>query len=245
MNTRSTVTAEITQLLRGREFAPDPRNFTIDQDNILDMLGMNRSQADSYLLGLMAELTSRSKQLAEPRGRYKVYPDPEFNRRENTMLLEGVRFDLGNWVTGFLQKSDYMALFVGTCGEKVEQHSKALLKDGQNLEGYLVDLIASEIAEEVAAYIHHQIGQDAANAGLNITNRYSPGYCHWNVSEQQKLFSILGENTCGIELTSSSLMMPIKSVSGIIGIGENVEQVGYKCRVCPDEKCIMREKFTT
>jgi hypothetical protein len=73
---------------------------------------------------------------------------------------------------------------------------------------------------------------------LGISDRFSPGYCDWNVSEQHKLFNLLPESFCGIHLSESSLMNPIKSVSGIIGIGENLKQLGYQCYWCNDPNCI-------
>ena len=81
-----------------------------------------------------------------------------------------------------------------------------------------------------------------AKEGLNITNRYSPGYCGWDVSEQQKLFFLLPENCCGIRLTDSSLMLPIKSVSGVIGVGKTVRKTAYKCAVCDKEDCYLRRR---
>ena len=77
-------------------------------------------------------------------------------------------------------------------------------------------------------------------AGLKITNRYSPGYCGWDVSEQKKLFKILPEKFCGIELTDSCLMHPIKSVSGIIGIGKSVKFNEYTCNLCDEADCLYR-----
>lgn len=38
-------------------------------------------------------------------------------------------------------------------------------------------------------------------------------------------------------------MEPIKSVSGIIGIGRRVEKNDYQCRVCEDQECIMRRSL--
>jgi len=58
------------------------------------------------------------------------------------------------------------------------------------------------------------------DSGKKITNRYSPGYCGWDVTEQHKLFQLMPENYCGIKLTPSALMDPVKSISGIIGIGK-------------------------
>ena len=106
----------------------------------------------------------------------------------------------------------------------------------------IVDLIGSEIAEEVAEYVHKKIEQDMRLRGMSITNRYSPGYCNWHVSDQQKLFKILEGKTCGIQLSDSSLMLPLKSISGIIGVGSNVKNRGYACSKCEMDFCIYRVK---
>ncbi len=158
------------------------------------------------------------------------------------LTLSGETFHLGKIVTAALEKSNRIALFIGTCGNKVEDYSRQLMKEGHALEGYIVDLIGSEIAENIAEYIHKEVENDMASQGLKITNRYSPGYCKWPVSDQQQLFRLLGESNCGVNLTDSSLMIPVKSVSGIIGIGQEVENAGYSCDICETDHCIYRDK---
>ncbi len=78
--------------------------------------------------------------------------------------------------------------------------------------------------------------------GLHVTNRYSPGYCGWSVAEQGMLFSFLPKNFCDIRLTESSLMIPLKSVSGIIGIGKELRRKGYKCDFCDIANCLRSNK---
>jgi len=75
---------------------------------------------------------------------------------------------------------------------------------------------------------------------MNITNRYSPGYCGWNITGQKILFSLLPEYFCGIELTDTCLMLPIKSVSGIIGIGRDVKFNAYTRNLCDMQYCLYR-----
>ena len=75
------------------------------------------------------------------------------------------------------------------------------------------------------------------------TNRFSPGYCGWHVSEQQRLFRLFGtESPCGVSLTDSSLMVPIKSVSGVIGLGPEVRKLEYSCGLCDYKDCYKRRK---
>ncbi|MCF0209200.1 MAG: methionine synthase, partial [Bacteroidaceae bacterium] len=78
---------------------------------------------------------------------------------------------------------------------------------------------------------------------LHHTNRFSPGYCGWHVREQKLLFSTFPlAEPCGVKLTDSCLMLPIKSVSGVIGIGENVRKLEYTCGLCDYANCYKRRK---
>jgi len=65
----------------------------------------------------------------------------------------------------------------------------------------------------------------------------SPGYCGWDVSEQQKLFSLVNDMRIGIKLTESSLMIPIKSISGLWGFGEKLKKKEYNCNKCEEAMC--------
>jgi hypothetical protein len=60
------------------------------------------------------------------------------------------------------------------------------------------------------------------------------------VADQHKLFSFFPANCCGISLTDSALMHPIKSVSGIIGLGKEVKFREYTCDLCSQVECFHR-----
>ena len=110
------------------------------------------------------------------------------------------------------------------------------------LRGYLYDVIGSEIVESTADLMQESLKTEMAARHTKITNRYSPGYCGWDVAEQHKLFQLIPDNFCGIRLTESALMDPVKSVSGMIGIGDNVRMNPYTCRLCDLKDCIYRGK---
>ena len=116
------------------------------------------------------------------------------------------------------------------------------MHEGDFVKGYIADVVGSEIVESAMDKIQDDLEQQMETQGLHITDRYSPGYCGWSVGEQHKLFSFFPENFCGISLTPSSLMLPIKSVSGVIGIGLDVSRKGYVCQHCDMVNCIYREK---
>ena len=90
----------------------------------------------------------------------------------------------------------------------------------------------SEIVEAAVDWLEGQINIDAEILELKCTNRYSPGNCEWNVSDQHKLFSFFPDNFCGIEITDSARMTTIKFMSGIIGLSENVKKKTDTCNIC-------------
>ena len=165
----------------------------MSEANIIQSLGIPAGQADDYVTGKIRKYTQICTELATPCADYVVFSDPCFKRDEALLILADETFHLGKIVNSALEKSTRIALFIGSCGTKVEEYSRQLMKEGHTLEGYIVDLIGSEIAENVAEYIHNEVEKDMAGQGLKITNRYSPGYCKWPVSDQQQLFRLLGE----------------------------------------------------
>lgn len=82
--------------------------------------------------------------------------------------------------------------------------------------------------------------KEMMDQGKKITNRYSPGYCEWPLSGQRDLFAYIGDHPTGITINESCLMQPIKSVSGIIGIGDEVRKRSYGCDICNSTSCAYR-----
>jgi len=222
-------------------FIPEISDKDVSRENVLKGLGMTFADADNYLIELIDRFTKECIQLLRPQTCYSVYSNLNFELKQYQVIVSDQVFETGKTVTQLLKKSEKIVLFACTSGSEVSEYSKKLMSEGHSLEGLLVDLIGSELAESIADYLHDFIEAEFGRLGLKVTNRFSPGYCNWPVSEQHKLFSLLPVNSCGIQLTASSLMIPIKSVSGIIGVGSHVKRVAYKCHVCNDKKCILRK----
>jgi hypothetical protein len=214
----------------------------ISEEMILTGLGVPDGQAEDFVINTIREQIGKCRSICAPKASWVVFGEPFFNQAAGVMQLEGQFFQLNKIVANALKYSSDIAVFIGTCGDQVENYAKKLMQEGHSLEGLIVDLIGSEIAEGVAEFIHRRIEADMEAEGLKVTNRYSPGYCKWPVSDQQQLFRLFSGFDCGIQLTSSSLMVPIKSVSGMIGIGPDVKNRGYSCAICDFTTCIYRNR---
>lgn len=152
----------------------------------------------------------------------------------------GQTFACGKIIGAGLKNSTSVALCVSTVGEAMDQWSRTLFSDNDPVGGLIADTIGSVAADVVVERLAGRIAEQAEADGLKVTNHYSPGYCNWNVAEQRKLFSLLPEGFCGVRLTQSALMVPVKSISGVIGVGAGARKLEYECNACNVENCIYR-----
>jgi hypothetical protein len=115
-----------------------------------------------------------------------------------------------------------LGVFACTMGPAVSLKIEELMKSKTNTFplGYMLDTIASHCAEN-AAIVAETLFLNrlpAPTEGLKVL-LYSPGYCGWHISGQEKLFQYLQPAAIGIKLNPSFLMVPLKSISGVLVAG--------------------------
>lgn len=150
-------------------------------------------------------------------------------------------FNIGHIIQRQLRGSEAYALFICTCGTRYEAYQQQLQQQGDMVRVFIADALGTVIAEKTADQMEIALQESIHKLGWHHTNRFSPGYCGWHVSEQQQLFPLFSGHTCGVRLTPSSLMLPIKSVSGIIGLGPDVRHLDYTCGLCDFKLCYKRK----
>ncbi len=163
---------------------------------------------------------------------------------KDIITIGNVDFNVGKIIVSQLKKSDQFVLFAASAGAELNEYMEVAKQEDDMLRLYIADSLGSIIAECTADKMEQELSKQISSEGYKHTNRFSPGYCGWLVNEQQKLFSFLPPYTCGITLTESSLMLPVKSVSGILGIGRNVSKRGYACDICNYKNCYNRKLKT-
>jgi len=214
--------------------------LNIDRNKIGMEIGYSHGEIPDYFDELILYIISKLKSNCDVKAGYKIL-DMQYSKDNSCGFTIGdIFFNTDRIVTSQLKKADKVAIFLATIGPKMEQWSKQLIKEGDSILGYLVDVTASAMIETVVDILHDHIQLKMKNFDWNITNRYSPGYCNWSVEEQKKLFSFLPPNFCNVKLTDTSLMIPIKSISGIIGIGKEVKYSEYICERCGIKDCTHR-----
>jgi cobalamin-dependent methionine synthase I len=134
-------------------------------------------------------------------------------------------------------------IFVVTIGEALENEVSQLTKEGSILKASVLDTVGSVEVEKVADWLESMIRDVAAANGAKVSWRYSPGYCDWDITQQKELFRGLDGKSVGVSLTDTCLMVPRKSISGVIGMGESCNTFSA-CRFCNRKNCPeRREEF--
>ena len=166
---------------------------------------------------------------------YRLFADVEITRKN--IVIDDTLFSTGGIISGQLRGCTGIAVFVCTAGHGISELAKEMTASGDVVMAYIYDVIGSVCAEKAADRMETFLIEEADIKGFGISNRCSPGYCSWDVGEQGKLFSLLPQGFCGVTLSASSLMNPIKSVSGIIGYGQHAGKAKRPCKQCHQADC--------
>jgi len=221
-------------------FLFDFKDLRINASQIESILGYKEGEDLEIVNEIIKEIINESHEFCSIKAEYKIYEGINFFSSDKSIEVNKINFQIKKIVYGQIKKSDSIALFLCTAGAETGIRGKNAMYGGDPLKGYIYDVFGSVIVDAAADLMQEELGKSVFSYGRKITNRYSPGYCGWDVAEQHKLFQLVPDNYCGIRLTDSALMDPIKSISGIIGIGEGVKYNPYTCNLCDLKDCTYR-----
>lgn len=215
-------------------------DIVVEKKKIGSLIGYANGDLPQHTEEIIDEITLHLSSKIEINAGYRLVDFQYSVSQLSGSMLGNIFFNTDKIITSQLKKAEKAAVFLCTIGSQMENWTKKLLAEGNSVQGYLVDVTASTIVESVADQLHDHIGYEIEKYGWQKTNRYSPGYCNWSVNEQQKLFSFFPPGFCNVQLTDSCLMIPIKSVSGVIGLGSKVKYEEYLCDRCGIRDCTHR-----
>ena len=149
---------------------------------------------------------------------------------EGTVEVAGVTFQSAV-LSANLDGVNKVFPYIITVGPELESEAAT---QGDLLKQYYLEEMANYALEQAAAWLSKQL---EARYGSGPLSNMSPGSLEdWPITEQTKLFSIFGdtERLVGVRLTDSMLMVPRKSISGILFPSEE----GFvACQLCDRERC--------
>ncbi|MFA9435607.1 MAG: hypothetical protein ACEROO_00535 [Candidatus Bathyarchaeota archaeon] len=101
----------------------------------------------------------------------------------------------------------------------------------------LLDQVKTVVVSKAYQYLRTHL---AEKYGIKKLSSVAPGRLNeWPLTQQRELFSLFGDNVdrIGVRLTKTCLMVPVKTVSGLLFPSE----AGFEsCELCSREKCMGR-----
>jgi hypothetical protein len=175
-----------------------------------------------------AAMAQQAQAAARPRVLYKVSLVELDGDRH--VLLDGVRFS-SRVMNVNLTNAHRVFPFLGTCGVEMAAWAEPF---DDLLESFWAGLLMEHAVYTALQFFEAHIAvlyQPGVMASMN------PGSLEdWPLTEQAPLFSLLGDTRqhIGVNLTESMLMVPAKSVSGVLF---PAEESYANCQLCPREIC--------
>ena len=210
----------------------------IDKKQVCHYIGYDGNhKLSARISSLVDDYTKHAHQLINPLYSY-IIKDVEWARGSIAFVEDSIIFK-SQVVVQLLEQCQQVAIFVVTIGKYLEETAWKLARDGLVLQATVLDAVGSDAVEKVADGVQDKIKEIAGTEGLVTSRRFSPGYCDWDIGQQRMLFHALTGHTLGVRLTGECLMIPQKSISGIIGIGSpngNVENYN-PCEFCNKQDC--------
>jgi len=106
---------------------------------------------------------------------------------------------------------------------------------GRTLEGLVLNAVGNLLIGRVVRGVLERIEAAAGLRGLRMGAPVSPGQGDWDLGQQGALFSLVEPGIIGVRLTPEMVMVPLKSVSVMVGLGRDMAHEGSVC-----DSCILR-----
>ena len=160
----------------------------------------------------------------------------------NKIKLEKGFILTGRWLAQLLKGAKDVRLFLVTIGDGIEHAATSMMHKGERLEGYILDRIGSFAVESLAEDAENLLRKRYEAKGKSVSVRVSPGYCDWPIEEQEIMCRAMDFSRIGVSLTKSFMMVPKKSISGLVGIGPKGHflNTGSPCSRCKTSGCSYR-----
>jgi hypothetical protein len=157
-----------------------------------------------------------------------------------SVLLQGNKNLKSSMLARVMRDCTQAVCFIATIGPALDK-AIARANAKRNLTAaYLIERIGSAAIEDVVDEFQLLMKKRFQKEHADVTLRFSPGYCDWPLTEQKKVFTIVDPARIGVSLSSSCLMTPKKTVSGIFGIVPEGNIPYNPCMSCKKKDCSAR-----
>jgi hypothetical protein len=138
----------------------------------------------------------------------------------------------GPLIAQHLAPAQVIIVMICTIGSELDECVSSLFKIDPII-GLALDGVGSAAVENLAIKACNYFEAQAKDDGLNTTMPLNPGMVGWPVDQgQPQIFTLLDSDQIRVSLTDSCMMTPSKSLSMVLGSGDDVSVIGSSCDYC-------------
>jgi hypothetical protein len=214
-------------------------NLPLTIDQVLRALGADpeaiRLRRPSFLSST-GEAIAKGKHLLHPLVLYEKYAvkclvHERLELVSNSTSL-GRSYLSGQLIAQHLARAQVIIVMLCTIGSELDENVSSLFKIDP-MSGLALDGVGSAAVENLAIQACNYFEAQAKTDGLNTTMPLNPGMVGWPLDQgQPQIFTLVDSDQIQISLNESCMMIPSKSLSMVLGVGNDVSAIGSSCDYC-------------
>ena len=195
-----------------------PARLTIDPWLVLRLTGYRRRDAVTPPIWEAAvQMAGRAEALIEPRALVVAAPVARVGP-DGIELRDGTAFS-GQAVRRLLTGCSHAVAFVLTLGPRLEAEAALLASRRELLEAFLLETAGWAAIEGAVRGLRLDLAARARARDAKLSHRLAPGYVDWPLEEQRALLPLIPFADQLVRLTEHGLLVPLKSITGVFGLG--------------------------
>lgn len=212
--------------------------IAFERSEVLRYLGYRGAQPDEMVEQNLDRCITELQSAAAPKSVFQAFELSHL--AEGTMKTGGVLIRSKN-LARTLKGCTSVYLMAATLGVAVDRlitrASAVRISDA-----VLYQAAAAAMIEAYCDEVNDTLREEAERVGLYCRPRFSPGYGDFRIEHQRDISRLLDTpRKIGLTVTESCLLVPIKSVTAVIGLSNSPQPCHRKgCEECSKQDCAFR-----
>jgi len=208
----------------------------ISESEVFRYLGYHSTPTDEHIVSQVALVSEEVVSNVNPKNVFGIW---ECRIEEDSVTFGRVSIKSCELIC-HLQSCDRVVLLAMTLGTVAD-----ILINRYNIldieKGLIAQAVCTVMIEHYYDEIISEVMQNPNLSELYPTARFSPGYGDFDIKWQKDILELLNaKNRIALFLSDGYMLIPLKSITAIIGFSKKKQDIYEKCTCCTNIQCAYR-----